>query len=155
LSLQVVRDLRNRVSLRVPLVSGNVFISATEHHRLQDDPVNLLDVICNESNDVADPVIVQSVDDGHLERCFHAGGRNVVQSAKFKFHVVGDSTVTVLLVADPVKLQINAVKSGGSPRPDGKVSLLSEANSIRRYVEPMEAKPSQPSSPGAVGILRR
>jgi hypothetical protein len=122
----------------VKLVSGNVFISAAEHHWLKNDPVDLLDVICNESNDVANPIIIQSVDHSYLKGGFHAGGRDVVQSAAFGFNIVANSAVTILFFGDPVELQINAVKPGG-PRPNGKLFLLRKANSIGRDMKPMEA----------------
>jgi hypothetical protein len=137
LSLQVICDLRNGVPLRVPLVRGNVFISAAEHHRLQDDPVDLLDVIGNESNDVANSIIVQSVHDGHLECGLHAGSCDIVEGTELQLHVVADSAVTVLFVSNPVELQIDSVKSGGSSL-GCKISLLSEANSVGRHMEPME-----------------
>src|SRR5580692_9392280 len=118
LSLQIVCDLRNRIPLRIALVSGNVFISAAEHYRLKDDPVNLLDVICNESNDVANPTIIQSVHHGYLKCGFHAGRGDVVQSLSLDFHIVAESAVTILFFGDSVELQINAMKSG-SPRANG------------------------------------
>jgi hypothetical protein len=107
------------------------------HHRLQNDTVDLLDVICNESNDVANSIIVQSVHDGHLECGLHAGSCDIVEGTELQLHVVADSAVTVLLFRDPVELQVNPVKSD-SPCPVSKTSLLSEANSVGRHMEPME-----------------
>ncbi len=46
--------------------------------------------------------------------------------------------MTVLFFGHPVELQINAVKPG-SPGPNGKLSLLSKANSVGRHMKPMEA----------------
>jgi len=95
-------------------------------------------VICNESDDVANPIIIQSVHHGYLKCGFHASRRDVVQSSAFDFHIVADSAVTILFFGDPVELQINAVKPG-SPRPNRKLCLLGKSDSIGCDMKPVEA----------------
>src|SRR5262249_30739184 len=61
LGLQVVCDLRDRVTVHVAFVRRYIFISAAEHYRLENDPMNPLHVFAHKPNDVTDSIVIEAI----------------------------------------------------------------------------------------------
>ena len=72
LLLQIERELRNRISSGIALFGGYAFVSARKHYRLKKDSVDLVCVLDREANYITEPVVVKTVDDGHLQRSSHS-----------------------------------------------------------------------------------
>src|ERR1700675_3003085 len=77
LFLQIIGELREGITLRVTVVAGYAFISARKHDRLKKHAVNLVRVLNCETDDVTEPVVVEAVDYGNLERGSHSGRSDV------------------------------------------------------------------------------
>ena len=74
LVLHVVRQVRQRVALRVAALVGDFLVAAGERHRLEREEVDLLRVVERELDDAADLLVVHAVDDGDDRDDVDAGG---------------------------------------------------------------------------------
>ena len=138
LRLQVVSDLRYRITPSVSLLVAYGLVSPRKHHGLENDAVDFVHVLNYETNNVAKPVIVASINDAHLQRRSHARCSDILKSLMLHFHVISDTAMPVLRFGNAIKLQIDGVQSGRLCF-ERKISVLRKSNSIRRDVNPMES----------------
>src|SRR5208337_734283 len=105
LRLQVVSDLRYRIPPSVSLVAYGL-VSSRKHHGLKNDAVDFVHILNDETNNVAEPVVVASINDAHLQRRSHSRCSDILKSPMLHFHVISDTAMPVLRFGDAVKLQI-------------------------------------------------
>ena len=138
LLFQVVRDLRDWITFGVTFIIRYSFIPTGEHHRLKNNAVNLVYPFCCKADDITQPIVVQPVHHGHLERSFHSRGGDVVQCGPLHVHIVPDSSMAVLCFRGAIELEIHRVESS-RPCLGRKIPLLGKANSISGDMNPVEA----------------
>src|SRR5271165_3837686 len=138
LRLQVVSDLRYRITPCVSLLVAYGLVSPRKHHGLENDAVNFVHVLNYETNNIAKPVVVSSINDANLQRRSHARCSDILESPMFHFHVISDTAMPILRFGNAIKLQVHSMQSGRLCF-ERKISVLRKSNSIRRDVNPMEA----------------
>src|SRR5215472_5724412 len=123
--------------MHVALIARYVLITAAEHYRLKNDAVDLLHVFAHKPNDVTDPIIVDPIDNAHLQRRFHAGCRDVFKRAIFYLHIISNPAVFVLFLRCPIELEIHTVEPSRL-RADDQVTVLSKTDSVRSDMNSVE-----------------
>src|SRR5215469_1144801 len=116
--------------MHVAIIARYFLIPAAEHYRLKNDAVDLLYVFAHKSNDVTDPIVVDPIDDAHLERRFHAGCRDVFKGTMFHLHIISNPAMFVLFLRCPIELEIHTVEPSRL-RANDQVTVLSKTDSVR------------------------
>ena len=134
LLLHVVRQVRQRVPLRVPALVGDLLVSAGERHRLEREERDLLRVVERELDDAADLLVVHAVDDGRDRHDVDAGLPEILDRAQLHVEEVADQAMRVGRVADAVELEIRVAQAcfGGRLR---EVRALGELDAVRRGLD--------------------
>ena len=114
LVLDVVREVREGVALRLAALVGDVFVAAGEADRLEGEEVDLLRVVERELDDAANLLVVDAVDDGGDGDDVDAGLVQVVDGLELHVERVADLAVRVGGVADAVELQVGVAETGFS-----------------------------------------
>src|SRR5262249_50814013 len=114
-----------------------IFISAAEHYRLENDPMNPLHVFAHKPNDVADSIVIEAIHDTNLQSGFHAGCSNVFKRAMLDFHVISNTPMFVFFFCCSVELEVPTVQPD-LPRANCKVTVLGKPDPIRGDVKPVE-----------------
>src|ERR1700719_2758091 len=138
LGLQFVSELRERIPFCIPVLIRYALVPAGEHNGLKNYAVDLIGVAESEAHDLSDAIIVETVDHGNLQGGLHSSRSDVLQGAELHFHVISEPAMFVLLLGDPIELQVHAVQPGGA-RLDSKISAFRKTNTIGRNVKTMEA----------------
>ena len=112
LVLHVVRQVRQRVALRVAALVGDLLVAAGERHRLEREEVDLLRVVERELDDAADLLVVDAVDDGDDRHDVDAGAVQVLDRPQLDVEQVADAAVRVGRVADAVELEVGVAQAG-------------------------------------------
>ena len=123
----VVREVRERVALRVAALVGDGLVAAGEGDRLEGEEGDLLGVVERELDDAADLLVVDAVDDGHDGDDVDAGLVQVLDGLELHVEQVADLAVRVGGVADAVELQVGVAQTGFR---GGLGELLDLANSM-------------------------
>src|SRR5215831_3986659 len=71
LALHVMREMRQRVALRVTTLVGDLFVASGERNRLEREERDALRVVERELDNSSDLFVVQAVDDGYNRNDFH------------------------------------------------------------------------------------
>ncbi len=118
LVLDVVREVRQCVALRMAAFVGNILIATGEGHRLEGEEVDLLGVVESELDDAANLLVIDAVDDTGDGNDVHAGLMQVVDGLKLHVEGVTNLAVAVRGVADSIELQVRVAQTrfGGSLR---------------------------------------
>src|ERR1043165_7592551 len=111
LVLHVVREVRQRVALLQTQLLGDLFVTAGERNRLERKECNLLRIVQSETNDRADLIVVDAVDERGDEHDLNARFVQVIDRAHLHVEEVADLAVTVRIVADTVELKVNVTQS--------------------------------------------
>ena len=111
LRLGVVRQVRQRVALRLAPLGGDLFVAAREADRLERQEVDLLRVVERELDDPAHLLVVDAVDDRDDRDDVDAGAPEVLDRAQLHVKQVADPAVRVGGVADAVKLQVRVAQA--------------------------------------------
>src|SRR6266550_2969049 len=122
--------------LRAQLI-GNIFVAAGERNRLESYGLNLVDILRGELDDLTDGIVVDAIDDGHDQRDFDANLRQILNRTNFHVEQVADSTMFVLLFANAIELQIDAMLARGL-RGFAELNVFSETNPVRRREDAIE-----------------
>ncbi len=112
LRLRVVGEVRQRVALLLPGLVVDVLVPPGEGDRLERDGVDLVDVPDRELEDLADLVVVDAVDDRGHQRDVDAVLVEVLDRAQLDVVEVTDLAVLVVLVPDPVELEVREAQPG-------------------------------------------
>src|SRR5438552_3751233 len=126
-----------RVTLLDAQFIGNIFVAAGERNWLESYCLNFVDVLCGELDDLTDGIVVDAIDDGDYERDFDANLRQVLNRTNFHIKQVADATMFVLLFANTIELQIDAMLARGL-RGFAELNVFSETNSVRRREDAIE-----------------
>src|SRR2546430_947999 len=110
---------------------GNIFVAAGERDRLESDRLNFVDVLRGELYDLTNGVVIDAVDDRDDQRHLDADLRQVFNCADLHDEQVADAAMFVLLFADTVELQIDAVLTGCFCS-FTELDVFSEADSVSR-----------------------
>ena len=111
LGLHVVRQVRQRVALRLAALVGDLLVAAREAHRLEREEVDLARVVERELDDAADLLVVDAVDDRDDRHDVDAGAPQVLDRAQLHVEQVADAAVRVGGVADAVELQVGVAQA--------------------------------------------
>ena len=109
--LHVVREVRQRVALRLPALVGDLLVAAGEAHRLEREEVDLPRVVERELDDAADLLVVDAVDDRDDRHDVDAGAPEVLDRAQLDVEQVADAAVRVGGIADAVELQVGVAQA--------------------------------------------
>ena len=111
LVLHVVRQVRQRVALRLPALGRDLLVAAGERHRLEREEVDLARVVERELDDAADLLVVDAVDDRDDRHDVDARAPEVLDRAQLDVEQVADAAVRVGGVADAVELQVGVAQA--------------------------------------------
>src|SRR5271165_5321171 len=129
LALHVVREVRERVALRVTALVGDFFVAAGERNRLERQERDSFGVVERELNDASDLFVVEVVDDGDHRHDLDAGPVQVLNGLQLHIEQIADEAVRVGSVADAVELQVGVAQSGfGSLL--GELKTLGELDAV-------------------------
>src|SRR5690349_23347448 len=103
--------MRERVALLQTTLFGDLFVAAGKRNRLERQERDLLRIVERETNDRADLVVIDTVDERRNEHDLDACFVQVVDGAHLHVEQVADLAVAVRVVADTVKLEINVTKT--------------------------------------------
>ena len=129
LVLHVVRQVRQRVALRVAALVGDFLVAACERDGLEGEEVDLLRVVEGELDDAADLLVVDAVDDRDDRHDVDASLVEVLDRAKLHVEQVADAAVRVGGVADAVKLQVRVAETRFSSSL-GELRALGELDAV-------------------------
>src|SRR5690348_7427153 len=119
-----MRQVRQRVALRVAAIVGDLLVAAGKADRLERQEPDALGIVERELNDASDLLVVDAVDDGHDRHDFDASAMQVVDSLQLHIEQVADLAVCVGSVANAVELQVGVTHAGFS-------GLLSKLKALR------------------------
>ena len=135
---EIVRHSGECVSpLRAHLIR-DILVATGERYRLESNSLNLVDVLCGKLYDLADPVVVDVVDDRYNQRDLYSDACEVLNSAKFYVKEITNAAMLVLLFTDAVKLEIHTVLSRGLSG-FTKLEVLGETNAVRGCKDSVKA----------------
>ena len=112
LVLDVVRHVRERVTLGETALVGDVLVAACEADGLEREEADLLGVVEGELDDAAHLLIVDAIDDGRHGHDFYAGFMEIVDRLELDVEHVADLAVRVGSVADAVELEVDVTEAG-------------------------------------------
>ena len=124
LALHVVRQVAQRVALRLATLVGDLFVAAGEGNRLEGEEGDALRIVERELDDAAHLLVVDAVDDRGDRNDVDAGAVQVLDRAQLHVEEVADLAVRVGSVADAVELQVRVAQTGFR-------SLLGELRALR------------------------
>src|SRR5271157_2846674 len=102
------RKISQRESLRQQLVLGD---ASRERDRLEADPRNRVDVLDRHAHDVADLVIVETLDDRRNEDNLHARRAAVLDDLHLSLEQRLPARAAIHVVSDTIELQVERVQS--------------------------------------------
>src|SRR6185437_16379796 len=106
LIFHVVREVRERIALRLATFIGYGLIASCKRNRLEGEESDLLGIIQRELDDAADLLIINTVHNRHDRNDFHAGPMQVINSLQLHIKQVADFAMRIGSVADSIKLQV-------------------------------------------------
>ena len=133
-----MRQVRQRVALRLAALVGDVFVAAGEGHRLEREERDALGIVERELDDAADLLVVDVVDDGDDRHDLDAGLVQVLDRLQLHVEQVADQAVRVGRVADAVELQIRVAQAGFG-RLLGELGTLGELDAVGRRLHAVVA----------------
>ena len=77
LIFQIVRHSRQSVALLDAVFVGNIFIASGKRNRLKSNRLNFINIFRRKSDDVADGIVVDRIDNRRYERNFDADRREI------------------------------------------------------------------------------
>src|SRR5712664_511970 len=99
--------MRQRVALTQPAFRSDVFITAGERNRLERDEGNLLRIVHRETDDRADLIVIDAIDQHHNENDLNTRFVQIVDRAQFHVEKIPDLAMTVGVVPYTVELEIH------------------------------------------------
>src|SRR5271166_2505197 len=131
LALHVVREVRQRVALRVTALVSDFFVASRERNRLERQERDALGIVERELNDAAHLLVVEVVDDCDDGNNLDAGLVQVLNGLQLHIEQIADEAMRVGRVADAVELQVGIAQTGfgGLFR---KFETLGEFNAVGR-----------------------
>src|SRR6267378_3910228 len=136
--MQIESELRDRIAPGVPLIGGYALVPAGKHDGLKNDTVDFVYVLERELDNISKPVVVDSVGYGNLERCSHSSRSDVLQGLSLHWHVVSQSTMSILFFGNPVQLKVYGVEPGFL-RLQSKISVFGKTHTVGGNVKSMES----------------
>ncbi len=130
----VVGQVRQRVAPARARLGRQLLVAAGERHGLERYGVDLVDVLAGEADHRPDLVAVDRVDDGHHQRDVDPRGVEVLDRPQLDVEQIPDRAVLVVLVAQPIELQVGKAQAGAA-RPDRELRILGEADAVRRALD--------------------
>ena len=131
LILDVVRQMRQGVPLRLATLVRNLFVAAGEADGLEGEEVDLLRVVERELDDAANLLVVDAVNDAGDGNDIDACLMQVVDGLQLYVEAVADLAVAVGSIADAVELQVR-VTQAGFRRGFGELFALGELDAVGR-----------------------
>ena len=111
LILHVVRQVRQRVALRLAAIVRDRFVAAGERNRLEREERNLLRIVQRELDDAAHLLVIDAVDDGGHRHDVDARGVQILDRPQLHVEQIAHCAVLVGGVADAVELQIGVAQT--------------------------------------------
>src|SRR5262245_24585984 len=103
--------MRQRVALLQTTLFGDLFVATVERNRLERKERNLLRIVESETNDRANLVVVDSINQGGNENDFNTCFVEVVDGSHLHVKQIAYLSVAVCIVTDSVKLEINVTQT--------------------------------------------
>src|SRR5665213_2484457 len=103
--------MRQRVSLRHAAFVGDIFVPASEGHRLEGKKVDLLGVVESKLDDAPDLLVIDAIDNAGDGNDVHAGFMQVMDGLKLDVERIADLAMRVGCIADAVKLEVGVAKT--------------------------------------------
>ena len=138
LILHVVRQVRQRVALRVTALVGDGLVASGERNRLEREERDALGIVERELDDASDLLVVEVVDDGDDRHDLDAGLVQVLDRLQLHVEQIADQAVRVGGIADAVELQIGVAQTGFS-RLLGELGTLGELDAVGRRLHAVVA----------------
>ena len=114
LVLDVMRHVRERVTLCDASLVADVFVAARKADRLEAEEADLPGIVERELDDAAHLLVVDAVDDRRHGNNVNAGFVQVVNGLQLYVEQVAHLAVRVGCVADAVELEVNVAEAGFS-----------------------------------------
>src|SRR6185369_12423991 len=131
LVLHVVRQMRERVTLLQTTQRSNLFVATGKRNRLEREERNLLWIVERKPNDRTDLIVVDAVHERGYEHDLNTRFVQVVDGSDLHIEEIANLAVTVRVVADAVKLQVNVAESGFGSFP-AELFALGELDPVSR-----------------------
>ena len=111
LILNIVRQVRKRVTLLQPALRRDLFVAASKRNRLKRKERNLLRIVESKSNNRSYLIVVDAVDQCGYQHNLNARFMQVVDCPHLHIEQIADLTMAVGIVAHAVKLQVNVTQT--------------------------------------------
>src|ERR1043166_8269831 len=122
--------MRKRVALLQTTLRSDLFVATSKRNRLERKECDLLRIVECEANDRTNLIVVDAVDERRYENDLNSGLVQVVDGSHLHVEEIADLTVTVGVVADTVKLQVDVAQTGFSSLA-AELFALGEFNTVR------------------------
>src|ERR1051326_4170698 len=126
-----MRQVRQRVSLLQTAFSRNRFVATSERNRLERKERNLLRVVECKPDNRPYLIVINPIDQCRNEYNLNSCFVKIVDCAQFHVEQVTDLTMTIRIVADPVKLEIDVAQARLGSLP-AELFALREFNTVCR-----------------------
>ncbi len=134
LPLQIFREMRERVALRVPLGVADFFVPSRERHRLERDEADFVAVLERELHDRPDLIVVHGVDDRDDQAHVDARSVQVLDGSELYVQQVPDLPMGVRRSVTPSNCRY-AIRSPASRAWRANVGVLRESDTVGRGLD--------------------
>src|SRR6185436_11190360 len=121
--------MRERVTLLQAALGGDGLVTTGKRNRLKRKKGNLLRIVQRKSNNRSDLIVINSVDQRRNQNNFDASFVKIVNRAQLHIEEITHLTVTVGIVSDSIKLEVDVPQAGLS-RLTAEFFTLGELNAV-------------------------